>query len=384
MDATQRVPVIVEPEDMTRRGDIPSLTGLRGVAACSVLFAHAMDTTFAYEPMLHPFLLRLAYFGMSLFFVLSGFVIHFNYADLFRSEPLRSALWRFFVARFARLYPLYAVAILCSLPMIPVPFSGWVVLSYLTMTQSWFNVEMAVFGQAWSISAEWFFYLAFIPLTAVAVTLRRPMMVFIIFVIASVAGLSIAFALWRDQITAFSRDWFWHGETVSTDPWEWSYYFSPYLRALDFISGMLMAQAYRMRATLLPAIILPACLLWCCFILAVSWTALNNLLPNFIFAPALALVMLHVSANKSWLSRTLSSPPMIFLGEISYSIYIFSFFVLSMLAGMFWSVTKDSITIVYINSGFKVIAICAMTVVVAYGSYNLIEIPARRWIRTWR
>jgi peptidoglycan/LPS O-acetylase OafA/YrhL len=123
-----------------------------------------------------------------LFFVLSGFVIHFNYADLFRSEPLTSALWRFFVARFARLFPLYAVAIFCSLTMIPVPFSRWVVLSYLTMTQSWFNVEMAMFAPTWLISTEWFFYLAFIPLTAVVVAIRRPMLFFAIFAIAAIAA----------------------------------------------------------------------------------------------------------------------------------------------------------------------------------------------------
>jgi hypothetical protein len=64
-----------------------------------------------------------------------------QYAELFQVEPLKVAIRQFFVARFARLYPLYAVAVFCSLPMIPVPFSKWVVLSYLTMTQSWFNVE---------------------------------------------------------------------------------------------------------------------------------------------------------------------------------------------------------------------------------------------------
>jgi peptidoglycan/LPS O-acetylase OafA/YrhL len=31
---------------MDRRDDIPSLTGLRGIAACSVLFAHAIDISF--------------------------------------------------------------------------------------------------------------------------------------------------------------------------------------------------------------------------------------------------------------------------------------------------------------------------------------------------
>jgi peptidoglycan/LPS O-acetylase OafA/YrhL len=44
--------------------------------------------------------------GMTLFFVLSGFVIWVNYAESFRERFLPS-LWRFGVARFARLYPLY-------------------------------------------------------------------------------------------------------------------------------------------------------------------------------------------------------------------------------------------------------------------------------------
>lgn len=365
---------------MARRNDVPSLTGLRGVAVCSVLFAHAMDKAFAYEPALHPFLARAAYFGMSLFFVLSGFVIHYNYADLFRSEPLGSALWRFFVARFARLYPLYAVAILCSLPMIPVPFSHWVVLSYLTMTQTWFNVETAVFQPSWSISTEWFFYLAFVPLTAIVVAIRKPVPVFVVFVIAAIAGLSVAFALWRDQITAFSHEWFWHGEVVSSEPWYWSFYFSPYLRVFEFIAGMLMAQAYRMHTTWLPNFVLPTCLLWCA-IGVIPWSVSDNLAPNFLYAPAIALVMLHVSTQKTRLSGILSSPPMIFLGEISYSIYIWSFLMMRMLKG-----TLDSaqpIAIQYFNSGLKAVVICGLTIVTAYGSHRLIEVPSRRLIRRW-
>ena len=66
------------------------LTGLRVVAACSVLIAHALDTAFIYDPKnFHPYAALLAYFGMSLFFVLSGFVIQYNYAESFRTEPLR-------------------------------------------------------------------------------------------------------------------------------------------------------------------------------------------------------------------------------------------------------------------------------------------------------
>jgi peptidoglycan/LPS O-acetylase OafA/YrhL len=46
------------------------LTGLRGVAAYTVLGAHAIDVAFSYGgiPIFHPFAARLAYLGMSLFF----------------------------------------------------------------------------------------------------------------------------------------------------------------------------------------------------------------------------------------------------------------------------------------------------------------------------
>src|SRR5580704_4986338 len=82
-------------------GRLEPLTGLRGVAACSVLIAHAFETSFNYgaAPIFHPFASRLAYFGMSLFFVLSGFVIEYNYADSFAVGRLPVAAYRFFVAR---------------------------------------------------------------------------------------------------------------------------------------------------------------------------------------------------------------------------------------------------------------------------------------------
>jgi peptidoglycan/LPS O-acetylase OafA/YrhL len=79
------------------------LTGLRGIAAYSVLIAHAMDSAFSLgeAPIFSNFGTFLAWFGMTLFFVLSGFVIHYNHADSFAREGLAAATWRFFVARFS-------------------------------------------------------------------------------------------------------------------------------------------------------------------------------------------------------------------------------------------------------------------------------------------
>ena len=53
------------------------LTGLRGIAAYSVLVAHSISNAFVYNGinLFQPFASRLVFFGISLFFVLSGFLI---------------------------------------------------------------------------------------------------------------------------------------------------------------------------------------------------------------------------------------------------------------------------------------------------------------------
>jgi peptidoglycan/LPS O-acetylase OafA/YrhL len=372
-------------------GQLEPLTGLRGVAACSVLVAHAIDTSFYYTgaPIFHPFAARLAYFGMALFFVLSGFVIEYNYADSFASERLPAATYRFFVARFARLYPLYIVSVVCSLMQIPHPnFTPLVTLAYLTLTQSWFNLEMATFPPDWSISAEWFFYFAFIPLTIALGGLRRPMAALIIFCAAATVGLIVVFHLWSAELTEFVHRWFWHRSNVSADGWVWLDYFCPYLRLLEFISGVLAAKVYRMSNSGGPApisarLVMPLALVWCGAVILVSRLTANpileNVLSNFIFAPALAALMVSLCQYESGLSRLLSSRPAMFLGEISYSIYIWSFFVMTMTTSFYVSATAS--TLAYVNSVVKMMVIVGLTIVFAYGSYALIEAPSRRKIR---
>jgi hypothetical protein len=86
---------------------VPALDGLRGLAALLVAGAHYM--TMEGGAPLSEIVQTLTGLGMTLFFVLSGFVIHYNYnATITRPGGLRL----FFVARFARLYPLYIILIL--------------------------------------------------------------------------------------------------------------------------------------------------------------------------------------------------------------------------------------------------------------------------------
>ena len=128
------------------------------------------------------FLSPLPSLGMTLFFVLSGFVMWVNYANSFRTRFWPS-LWRFGVARFARLYPLYLAVGLLALVE-----TNWPNLSkelpdallFVPLVQAWVPGSIptsAVFaipelGHAWSISVEMFLYFCFPAIALMLITVR--------------------------------------------------------------------------------------------------------------------------------------------------------------------------------------------------------------------
>jgi peptidoglycan/LPS O-acetylase OafA/YrhL len=180
-----------------------------------------------------------------LFFVLSGFVIQYNYGALFAKESLCRATYQFFVARFARIYPLYIATLVPALAYIPSPYfsSEWgAALSYLTLTQSWFNMEMATFPPDWSISTEWFFYFAFVPLTFIAI--RRPVAALLVAGVVGVVAIGLFYEFLQADALALVTRCCWHDAKVSADPWSWIVYLSPDARLPEFIMGMLAARAY--------------------------------------------------------------------------------------------------------------------------------------------
>ena len=86
----------------SRENYLPALDGLRFMAAMLVAGGHYASIFSQGSPPV--MVTTLAGLGMTLFFVLSGFVIHYNYCG---TIPKAGGLRAFAVARFARLYPLY-------------------------------------------------------------------------------------------------------------------------------------------------------------------------------------------------------------------------------------------------------------------------------------
>jgi peptidoglycan/LPS O-acetylase OafA/YrhL len=203
-----------------------------------------MDASASGRGLPHSVAVGLAYFGMSLFFVLSGFVICYNYENKVLSPYGR---WQFFGARFARLFPMYAfVVIVYALPILD-HSTPLVVVTHATMTQSWFNTEEAYFGATWSISTEWFFYFAFAYLISSprlqAFAGWKP---FAAFSAASVLALAILFILKPQIEWFFSRPLhplFLHGGASNTI-WTWLTYYSPMVRILEFMLGVIAARTY--------------------------------------------------------------------------------------------------------------------------------------------
>jgi peptidoglycan/LPS O-acetylase OafA/YrhL len=360
------------------RKEIPELTGLRGVAAYAVFCAHTI--VFAFGGQQHPYLMGLAHFGMSLFFVLSGVVIAYNYSNV---RGL-SGSWRFFVARFGRLYPLYIfVLVVCQLRF-PDPssydaffFDPFAAATAITLTQSWFNVagiSGSAFGQSWSISSEWFLYAIF-PLLAL-IPIRRPLLSLVVLLLTTFAAFAVLFT-YQDAISAWLSPFVRDQPPLSAPIWVWLTYFSPFLRIFQFMAGILVCHSYlelRHRAVPFPNAILAWCFAGIASIIAIypyfnggGWVF--DMLHTFAFIPSAAFGILVLCLTPSPVSWLLSSRLFRLLGEISYSVYALQFLALAEMSR-------------YMEKGVLFcISSVGLVSVLSMGTYWLYERPTRHLLR---
>ncbi|AEW92463.1 MULTISPECIES: acyltransferase family protein [Streptomycetaceae] len=221
-------------------GRLPSLTGMRFVAAALVFAFHA-----TYENAFRDHAAGAAFswlagkagwVGVSYFFVLSGFLLTWSAR---RDDPAR----RFWRRRFFRIYPTHLLTFLAALALLAwagLPAPGAV--RNLLLVQSWtpdVNVILSVDPVSWSLSCEALFYLAF-PLLFRLVARVRPerlwwwagALVAAVCCVPAVAG-----ALLPGQP---HMSWL----AVSEQRY-WFVFAFPPVRALEFVLGMVMARIVR-------------------------------------------------------------------------------------------------------------------------------------------
>ena len=391
----------------SEKSNLPGLTGLRFIAAFMVLLAHGTGTIMQFQdsPAWSPFWTCTAHMAMCLFFVLSGFVIHYNYCDLFRTKPASTALWTFASARFARLYPMFVFCFLLGCAFVPVvsmlPNHLFIAPLFLTFTQSWIylpvsegqTATLVFFPHAWSISTEFGFYLLF-PLVVFPIgRLRRPIAALIVFFAFMFFALKGVIALSKDTITPY--DWYtlWTGgyTQIPSVFTSWMQYFSPLVRFLEFCTGCLAAQLFRTlmhrpvgrieKTTGILGILLSVAGL---FYLTRELTydptlkTLHQISLNYLFAPFFAIVVFCTARYPSVLTKWLDKPSIVMLGELSYSIYLLHLFFLSpfVYAG---SQPLNGYTVTELV--LRMLMYISVTCLASYASYRAIEVPGRRWLR---
>ena len=235
---------------------LDALTGLRYIAALTVLLTH-MAGNFP-EGAIKKYTHSIAGIGMSLFFVLSGFLMVYNYSSSFQTA-YRKTLWRYVVARFARIYPIYIIALFFWLSVVSTffndlkqnPSDTQKSLLYIgTMTQSWVHIPVFVgtpgartvafgfMGVAWSVSTEVFFYLVFpFVVLPMAALIRRGAQ-------ALVAGLIVYMGFML--IDSPHEDWYAFHDR-DPEQWRWLIYVCPYIRLGEFLLGGVVGQYFLVR-----------------------------------------------------------------------------------------------------------------------------------------
>jgi peptidoglycan/LPS O-acetylase OafA/YrhL len=361
----------IEPAPIVR---IDALTGLRILPALAVLMSH-LDTPPAAGPVLTSFMAG-GYGGVTIFFVLSGFVLAHNYFDRFAQQFSPRLLRSYLVARVARVYPLYLLMLVwVTLPRLAGGnFRGTLWVQHAFALQAWLPALKDVFAfnsLGWSISVEFFLYACFPVLVALLlpfVRTYRSTLLALAVVVLGMAALTGYFVLQGYE------------DLPLEDPncaHRWLYR-HPLSRLGDFSLGMLTARLVALRGGVTPRgnrLLLGFAVL--SLVLLMCWPAhrLSAWSWDFSYAlPGTLLIFALASNPSAATARLLSTKPMLLLGEASYAFYLCHISMLRHLTPLrmpddTWYLTKT--------------ATILMIIVLAVGLHVAIERPGRillRWL----
>ena len=374
-----------------RQPNLPPLTSLRWFAAVGVLTLHA-GKFFGFGNIMKTWGIPSV---MTWFFILSGFILFYTHPVL----PNPTERKKFYLMRFARVYPLFFVTFLASILLIPnsalfeaatEQWQIWVAIPlHLTLTQSWPSkpgFDLIFNSVSWSISCECFFYFCF---PFILKNFRRDWKLWLF----GTYAVTIAFGL---AVDAFHLSWT-NDDAMGTTALG-VFHGSPFVRLNEFVTGMALGYALECRrarqqslfenklsintATLLESISIAFLIFSMGKIDGISdWLFAHNArgLAAWIFQsgslPASVLVVSIFALNRGYISRVLSFRFFVVLGEVSYSFYLWhNIWLLHWREGAGWPFAHS------LPAQYRFFVFTGMITLGSYVSYRLIERPGKELV----
>ncbi len=356
---------------------LKALTTLRFLAALHVVLFHMRVVgILPGGPWWYQNFASVGYIGVNLFFVLSGFILVYTYAD--------SAVtpWRFWQARFARIYPAYVLSLVVSAPFfffavrhLDIPFLAWskqhlaaACILTVSLLQSWFPQAALTWNAVcWSLSVEAFFYIAF-PLLLVWSKAFTPRTLFCGIAGWSLLSLSISvlyLLLHPDGIDKINS-----GETTLL--WKNILSFNPLVRLPEFLVGMFAGRLFcsaRNDRRLAAPLVVGGTVVVAGLILIVDRIP-TPLISAGILSPAFAAVIYGLALRPRW-SAVLETRGLVLLGDASYSLYLLHSTVIS-------TVFDRTPSLAW---GLRAAVAFLAAVAASLLAYFLVEEPFRRLLR---
>ncbi len=357
------------PASATNSNYTPALTGLRGFAAAWVFAYHAWQFSGGHALAIGPIdltpLFAAGYYGVDLFFVLSGFLIGrpFMLARM-QAQPAPS-LRIFWIHRLRRVFPAYLVqlAILLGVTALidqaPLPSIGRL-FGHLTLTFNLVENDSAVNPVYWSLPVEWDFYIV-LPLVALGFWRQQT----IPWIVPAMIGFAIGFRILCWQLLFVTPP--------NGDLFRWTLQLPA--RIDQFVIGMTAAwfvlrwpefSKWRSRLCVLVGTIL---LLACVWVSVAKGDDFDpRRLPWAYFAQTLAAIafacLIYAAASGSrMLHMTFGGPALRWLGTISFSLYLWHWIIFNRLQPLHLA-----------NATMLAIAI-AGSLAVAWLSWRFVERP---------
>ncbi|MCF3938621.1 MULTISPECIES: acyltransferase family protein [Gordonia] len=336
---------------------IPSLTGIRTIAALAVCLTHAAFWTGHYTDDFAGRLLSRFEIGVALFFVLSGYLLFSPWVDALAGRRGQPSVGRYFWHRARRILPAYWLTVLAvyALFLVYTPpdaaptGTGWSGFARnMTLTQVYGLGHLhSGLTQMWSLAAEVVFYLV-LPVIAGGLTLIcrhrwRPDLL----IVGLVALMSVS-PIWS-VVVAGSTD-------LSPTARLWAPAFFGW-----FVAGMLLAVVGRLVSrwdpTISVAVAVGPFLLSGTAIAGeptitpttASATIVKHLLYVVVAVGVIGPLTIRGGDGRDWWARLCGSRPMVWFGEISYEFFLVHLVVLEVVMDLIgWRVFSGSTAVAFL------------------------------------